>query len=433
MSALPLSADGPTVRRRFLLLRALRWLPTGLLMPVLVLLLLERGLSLAELGVVTAAQGAMVFLLELPTGGLADALGRRRVLLVATAFELAAVGLLMVADTLPLLALVFALQGVYRALESGPLDAWYVDAAQATDPDADIEGGLAAGGVVTGLAISVGTLVSGGLVAADPVAAIDPLVVPLVIALILRCVEFVAIVLFMAEVRAGWGSAVLARSVRRIPGVVRGAVRLVTTRRILLLLVSAELLWGFGMIAFETFTPPRLADVLTDRTRAAAVMGPTNAVGWLLSAGGAALAPVLTRRVGGPRAAATMLLGQGVAVAGIALAAGPVGVVVAFLATMTVHGAANPVHQGMLHRAAPASHRATVLSANSMAGHVGGAVGGIALGALAGAVSLPIAMLAGAGLLAVAAGLYVLAGRSGQPTVGGVPHRLRVTSDPDRP
>jgi MFS family permease len=72
------------VRRRFLLLRALRWFPTGLLIPVLILILLERGLSLAQIGLITAAQGFMVLLLELPTGALSDTLDRRPVLLLAT-------------------------------------------------------------------------------------------------------------------------------------------------------------------------------------------------------------------------------------------------------------------------------------------------------------------------------------------------------------
>lgn len=78
--------DPASVRRRLLVLLALRWLPTGLMIPVLVLLLLERGLSLAQLGLAFAAQGFMVLVLELPTGGFADTLGRRRVLLLASVF-----------------------------------------------------------------------------------------------------------------------------------------------------------------------------------------------------------------------------------------------------------------------------------------------------------------------------------------------------------
>ena len=65
------------VRTRFLILRARRWFATGLGIPVLVLLLVDRGLTLQQIGIGFGAQGLAVFLLELPTGGLADAIARR--------------------------------------------------------------------------------------------------------------------------------------------------------------------------------------------------------------------------------------------------------------------------------------------------------------------------------------------------------------------
>lgn len=187
------------IRRRFLILRALRWLPTGLTIPVMVLLLLDRGLTVGQIGLVTAAQGIVVMLLELPTGGLADTIGRRAVLLAAAMFDLASLTLLVIADTMPLLVTVFALQGVYRALESGPLDSWYVDAAQAVEPDADIEGALGAGGAVIGVALAVGMVASSGLVALDPFPRIDILVVPLMAALLLRALDLVSTWRLMIE------------------------------------------------------------------------------------------------------------------------------------------------------------------------------------------------------------------------------------------
>ena len=78
-----------SVGRRFVALNALRWLPTGLLIPVTAVLMQSRGLSLAQIGLVMAVQGAVVIVLELPTGGLSDALGRRPVLLVASALDIA--------------------------------------------------------------------------------------------------------------------------------------------------------------------------------------------------------------------------------------------------------------------------------------------------------------------------------------------------------
>ena len=333
-------------RRRFLLLRGLRWLPTGLLIPVLVLLLLDRGLTLGQIGLVTAAQGLVVMLLELPTGALADALGRRRVLLAAIGAEAAAVALLIVADSLPALVVVFALQGVYRALDSGPLDAWYVDTAQAADPDADIERGLAHGSVVLGLAISAGSLACGGLVALGPVAGVDALVLPLLASLVLELVHRTAVALLMVETRPVRPVAAR-RALRSTPAVIGSAIGLVRGSTVLVALVAVEFLWGFGMVAFETFTPARLSEVLGDADRAAALLGPATAAAWLLSAAGALMAPWLATRLGAARAGAVLRVAQGLTVVGIGLTTGPIGLLAAYLATMAVHGAANPVHQGI--------------------------------------------------------------------------------------
>ncbi|MFL5672817.1 MAG: MFS transporter, partial [Chloroflexota bacterium] len=175
--------DARSARTRYLVLVGLRWLPTGLLIPVIVLLALSRGLSLTEIGFVFALQGLVVLFLELPTGGLTDALGRRPVLILASLIAVLSMSLLYVADSVALFAVAMILQGVFRALDSGPLEAWYVDATLAADPSAEIEHGLSAGSTVLSLAIAVGALLSGALVALDPVEAIPALALPLLVAI----------------------------------------------------------------------------------------------------------------------------------------------------------------------------------------------------------------------------------------------------------
>lgn len=386
------------------------------MIPVLVLLLLERGLSLGQLGFAFAAQGLAVLVLELPTGGFADALGRRRVLLLATLFEVAAIAILMASHSVAVLALAFALMGVYRALESGPLDAWYVDTAQGIDPEANIESGLSLGGVVVGVAISVGSLASSLIVALEPLPAVDPLVTPLIVALALLAVEFVAIFLLMTEPAQRWSVQGVTQAFADTAPIIAGAVRTVRRSTVLGALVTVELLWGFGMVAFETFTPARLAAVMGDADQAATVLGPTSTGAWLAAAGGAALVPLLTRRWRPAYVGAGLRVAQGLTVLGIAFAAGPVGLVAAYVLTIGINGASDPLHQGMLHRAVvdPGS-RATIVSVNSLTAHAGGMVGGIALGVLADATSLTTAIVSGAVILGAAAPLYLLVARRTGP------------------
>jgi len=377
-----------------------------------VLLLLERGLSLAQLGVVFAGQGLMVLVLELPTGGLADAIGRRTVLLVATVFEVAAFILLVGARSVPLLVLAASLMGVYRALESGPLDSWYVDTAQAVDPNANIERGLSQAGVITGLAIGIGALAASALVAFDPLPNVDPLVTPVLVAVVLLGVEWVAIATLMTEPRQERSFGAIKRAVSEVPTIVVNAVGTVKRSTALIALVSVEFLWGLGLHSVESFTPVRLGDVLDSADQAAATLGPANTLAWLVAAGGAALVPVLTRRWSPASAGAGLRIVQGITVLGIAFALGPVGVVVAYVLAIGVNGASNPIHQGMLHRGVvDGNSRATVVSVNSLTAQTGAMLGGIALGLLADATSLTVAIVAGAVILSAAAPLYLIAGR----------------------
>ena len=63
--------------RRFILLRALRWLPLGLVLPFLVITPQARGLSIGAIGVVFAVHSAVAIVLEVPSGALADLVERR--------------------------------------------------------------------------------------------------------------------------------------------------------------------------------------------------------------------------------------------------------------------------------------------------------------------------------------------------------------------
>ncbi|MEO3780524.1 MFS transporter [Micromonospora sp. B11E3] len=404
------------VRFRYLTLYGLRWLPTGLLIPVMILLMQERGLSLSQMGLAFTAQGLVVLALELPTGGLADALGRKPVLVAAWALCLVSLAVFAVADSFWLFFLVWALQGVYRALDSGPLESWYVDATLAADPDAEYERGLGWAGTVIGVAIGAGALLGGGLVALGPVGPVSALTLPVLVAIALQAAALVALLALMVEVRPARGAGALRASMVEAPRMVGQAVGLLRRSRVLLALVAVELFWGFGMVTFESLVAVRLAEVIGDADRAAALLGPAGSAAWLANALGAALTPLLLRRLGAAPAAALMRVLQGGTVVGMGLLAGPVGVVVAYLACYTVHGASNPLHMGLLHRQVDGPYRTSVLSLNSMMAAPASALGAVVLTALADRSGVSTAMLVGGVVLALAAPLYLPAWRAARAT-----------------
>ena len=412
MTGRPVSAAA--AQRTLLLLSATRWFPVGLIIGLVTLLMLERGLSVSQVAVAIAAQGFVMLALELPTGGLADALGRRPVLIVAGALAIVAAVVFLLAPSFGIFVLAWTLQGVFRALDSGPLESWYVDTAHAEDPTVPVERALTRAGTVLGLAIAVGALGSGGLVAWAPIDGLSPLLLPFGLAIAINVAHLVLTVVLVREVRpvapgSRWSQAV--GSVRSVPGTVAAGVGLLRTAPVLRSVVLVEVFWSVAMIAFETLNQIRLAELVGGTERAGAIIGPVSAVSWGLFAAGAALAGLASRRIGVAWTALLARVLNGAFVIGMGLAAGPVGLIAAFLAAYTLHGAAGPMHNTLLHRQAGRANRATVLSINSMVAGGAASLGLLVLGPLAERTSTATAIVVAGAFSILGAVLYLPARR----------------------
>ena len=212
--------------RTLLLLTATRWFPVGLIIGLVTLLMLERGLSVSQVATAIAAQGIVMLALELPTGGLADALGPRLVLVLAGLLTTAGLLLLVVADSTAAFALAWALKGVGRALDSGPLEAWYVEAVRAADPDADVTPGLSRAGAADGAGLCLGAVLGGLLPLLAGGGSSEVLTLPLLVAAVLALVSVVAVTALVVPVGAArtGGTAALRAGLRGVPVVVRATV-----------------------------------------------------------------------------------------------------------------------------------------------------------------------------------------------------------------
>ncbi|MFC8800861.1 MFS transporter [Promicromonospora sp. NPDC057138] len=411
-------------RRVFLLLTLTRWFPVGLIVSVTTLLPIERGLSVPEALTALSLTGFTVFLLELPTSGLADALGRRPLLVAAGVLQVAAAVLFLTAQTFWAFALAAAVTGVFRALDSGPLEAWFVDTVHATEPGADVDRPLAAQGTVLGASIAAGALVSGGLVWWHPLDAWSALALPYAVYAALSAAHLVAVTVLVREVpgvparvadgapvagpgatpaappsgsertraRSRAGSRVL-ESARQAPGVVRDGLRLARDNRVLRWLLLVEVFWSVGMVVFETFQPIRLSELLGGTAAGAALSGPAAAAGWAVFAGGAALTGLVTPRLGVARTAILARVLNGLGAVWMGLALGPVGLIAAYLVTYGLHGSCGPAYQALLHREAESRNRSTVLSMASMLGFAAFSLAAPALGWAADLLSTQAAMV----------------------------------------
>jgi MFS family permease len=402
-------------RRVFLALTFTRWFPVGLVVGVITLWILDRGLTVSQALLAFSLQGIVVFLLELPTSGFADAFGRRPLLVASAVVNVVAASVMIVADSFWWFVVAAALQGVFRALDSGPLEAWYVDSVHLTRPGADVDGTLAAQGTVLGASMAVGAVVSGGLIAWDPLAAGSALLLPMLCWGALNVVHLGAVVVLMKEPRThvdATGVRRAADSAREAPAVIRDGLGLLRSNRVLRCVVLVEVFWTAALVVFETFQPIRLAELVGGEEQAGAVMGPVAAVGWGVFAAGSALAGLGSRRFGVARTAIAARILNGLGAVTMGLVTGPVGLVAAYLFTYSMHGTAGPMHATLMHREATAANRATVLSMGSMVFFATFSVLGPPLGLLAEASSTQVSMVVAGAFSLLGAFLYLPALRA---------------------
>ncbi len=403
------------VRRAFLLLTFTRCFPSGLVVGVITLWFLERGLTISQALLAFSLQGIVVFLLELPTSGFADAFGRRPLLVAAAAVNLVASAALILADSFWTFVLAAGLQGVFRALDSGPLEAWYVDTVHETEPGVDVDRGLSAQGVVAGGSIALGALISGGLILWDPLTGHSALLLPLLCWAGLNVVHLVAVLVLMDEPTRDDDRDLRRRaaaSTREAPMVIREGLGLLRRNPVLLTVVLVEVFMTIGLVVFEIFQPIRLAELVGGEEQAGALMGPVAAVGWGVFALGSALAGFASTGLGVARTAILARVLNGLGAVTMGLVAGPAALIAAYLFTYALHGTGGPMHQALLHREARARNRTTVLSINSMVFFVTFAVVSPPLGLLAEAATTQTAMVTAGAISVLGALLYVPALRS---------------------
>jgi MFS family permease len=366
------------------------------------LFLLDAGLSFFEVFVANAAFSAGMVVFEVPTGVVADTLGRRVCFLLSVSVlavtTLLYVGLAEVGAGVFAFALVSVAMGLGFTFYSGAMEAWLVDALTATGYRGVLDRVFARGQQVTGTAMLIGT-VGGGLLGQ----------VDLAWPYIVRAVLLVLAFLVAFAVMHDLGFTPRRVTVRELPREIalnaRAGVEFGWAQRPLRLLMLASFVeGGFLMWAFYA-SQPYLLDLL-DRD-AIWVAGLVAAGIALSTIAGNQLVSVVsaycTRRT-------TLLLGAAGVQTAAAIALGLTGsfwVAVGALLVMTAaYGVMSPVRQAYFHQLVPTEQRATVVSFDSMISNVGGVGGQVGLGALGEARSVGAAFVAGG--LATAAALPLI-------------------------
>ena len=399
------------------LTKALFWVAVGLPLPLAVVFMQARGMDLFQVGLLTSIFAFTVAALELPTGGLADSIGRKRVTLLAYTFLLLKDLVFLIAFSFPMFIVSKVLNGVGRALASGAMDAWFIDRLQDADPEIDIQPFLARAGTVSSFAIALSTLLGGviaslfGSLPEEGSTVFTPIAMTIVAAVLVQTLNLVTVGAFVKEERPGTDTKQVA-GLREVAGVVKEALSLSLNNPVLRLLLLATAVSGFAMASVETFWQPRFAELLGGSDGHRVLFGALMMGGFLAGMVGSLASIPVTR-----------LLGKRYALVGAVFEGLGGGLLILLAAQGTVAGAAGVFWLFYFGRSVGASplgkvqndeipkeRRSSMLSVGSLVSYAGFFSGSAVLGFVADRASIGAAWTVAGVLLAASAFLYVRVG-----------------------
>jgi MFS family permease len=396
---------------------ALTWLSVAIPLPIFVLYMQARGIDLFQLGIIMGVYSIVIVLLELPTGGLADAIGRKGVALLAHSISLISGIVMLFSFSFAGFLLAMILNGIGRALASGSLDAWFVDSLQEAEPGIDLQPALAQAGTVTLLALGTGTLIGGLLprffsaLPDEGTALLTPLSTTLILSLMLKILLIFAIIFAVKEkplVAAGAGN--WRSSFSQVPQIVRESLLISRSNRSILLLMAAALVGGFSLAGVETFWQPQFANLLpAGESNNSWIFGLIMAVSFLAGVLGNLFSIPISQRLGHRHAWVASLArgGQGLALILLATQGYIIPASFGFWLFYLNMGVLNSPHETLVNQEIPASRRSAMLSIQSLASYVGGFLGGILLGFIAQHNSINLAWFVAGTISMVSLLLYV--------------------------
>jgi len=400
-----------SIQRTYLLLLLGNTLAASLIWGINTIFLLDAGLSNLEAFAANAFFTAGMVLFEVPTGIVADTVGRRLSYLLGTLTlalsTLLYVWLWQIEGPFWAWALVSVFIGLGFTFFSGAVEAWLVDALTAVDFEGDLETVFGRGEIVTGIGMLVGS-VGGGYLAAE-----TTLGVPFVARGVILVVMFVAAFRMMHDIgftpERGRG---LVGDMRRVAGnSIEYGWRV---RPVKWLMVEALFTGGVGIYAFYALQPYLLE--LYGDPEAYQVAGLAAAVIAGAQILGGVAAPRI-RRLFKRRTSALILLAAVNTTALLLMGLIEVFWVVLALTVAwgLVFSATVPIRQTYINGMIPSNQRASILSFDSMMASSGGVWAQPPLGKAADAYGYPTSFVMSSAITIFALPMLGLSRRQNSP------------------
>jgi MFS family permease len=383
--------DAQRIIRTYYGIAATTTLAQALIWGVNTLFLLSVGFDIFEVMLINAAYTVAQVIFEVPTGVVADTVGRRVSYLLAVATILVStllyVGFGLAGYGLWPFAAASALLGIGYTFYTGAVDAWMVDALQSVGYEGRLEPIFARYGITFGVFMLIGTTAGGLLGQVD-------LWIPYVARAVILVPAFLLGLLVMRDLGFKPRALTLGSFGHETRRIAREGVTYGLSSRVVRFIMFASLVQGvffmYGFYSWQKYFLDLLGSELVWVTGViAAFVGLTQILGNMLVGR-------ITARV--PDRGLILMVCAGVTtvtVIGAALIQQFWVAVPLYLVSCVAFGISIPVKQGWLNARIPSQQRATIISLDALFGDGGSTVGQVGLGWLSQSVSIPFAWLIG--------------------------------------
>lgn len=393
--------------------QSLQWFAVGFIFPVMSLFILKEGVNYFQLGIVMAVYSGAVILAELPTGGLADTIGRKPTYISALLFLMAGSSILIFFSGFSMLITGFFVMGIGRALSSGALDAYFIDAILNRDSNADIQKIMAKSGFAVPLALGCGSLLggflpdwtAGGLL---PQIFTNPYTTNFIVYFALNGILAVFILIFIHEPGMVFTPAATLKGIKQLPDQIRTSVRFGLKTPIILILMIGTMIWGFSISSLEQFWQPRVQEI-TVSDGDSWIFGVLG-FGYFLAASLGSLLSIPLCRICRDNYVLVMILSRflmGAFLIALAFQAGLPMFSLFYFVVFAFNGLSGPSGAALFNRAVPSEKRSTMLSLESLFLQIGGIGGSLLLGGMARVFSIRTAWIFAGLLLLLFSLIYV--------------------------
>jgi len=370
---------------------------------------------LFEIGLMIGAYSVTMLCLEIPTGGLADAIGRKRVAVLSFFFLIA--GSVVFIFAFSFIAFVFSciLTGTGRALFSGSLDAWFIDSLQEADPGVNLQPALAKADTFTLFALGTGTLsgsaipyLFGGL-PQDGTDVFTPLAMPLVFAIGFKVIMLILTLVMVGEQNPPLNLKNVKKGIGDVPKLIRTGIDISRRNTVILMLFVIMLLSMLVLVSIEIFWQPQFANLFGGVEGNSIFFGLALGGSFFVAMAGNLLSIPLCKKFN-QRFGLVSAIFQGMYAVFLLLLALQTSAFIAIIIFWLVYfnmGIVNSPHATLLNNEIPSKHRSSMLSINSFIGSIGAIIGTVVLSFIAEQGSISLSWLIGGAVLIVTVFIYL--------------------------